>query len=53
MKQLLEQELWEAVFVSLSRLLTKCVVSVNKQAAMTCRIARSSETLTCQDSFHL
>lgn len=53
MKQLLEQELCEAVFVSLSCLVMKSVVAVNKHGAVTCRIARSRETLTCQDSFHL
>jgi len=31
----------------------KSVVSVNEQEAVTCRIARSSEIQTCQDSFHL
>lgn len=41
------------MFVSLTCFVMKSVVSVNKQEAMTCRIARSSEILTCQDSFHL
>lgn len=50
---LIKQELQEAVFVSLTRFVMKSVVTVNKQEAMTCRIARSSEILTCQDSFHL
>lgn len=50
---LIKQELQEAMFVSLTCFVMKSVVSVNKQEAMTCRIARSSEILTCQDSFHL
>lgn len=49
----MKQELREAVFVSLTCFVMKSVVSVNKQEAVTCRIARSGETLTCQDSFHL
>lgn len=47
-----KQELQEAMFVSLTCFVMKSVVSVNKQEAVTCRIARSSEILTCQDSFH-
>lgn len=50
---LIKQELQEAVFVSFTCFVMKSVVTVNKQEAMTCRIARSSEILTCQDSFHL
>lgn len=49
----MKQELQEAMFVSLTCFVMKTVVSVNKQEAMTCRIARSSEIPTCQDSFHL
>lgn len=50
---LIKQELQDAMFVSLTCFVMKSVVSVNRQEAMTCRIARSSEILTCQDSFHL